>query len=37
MSVLRRTGFGLWILLVVLVLAAPPVFADEGKDSAKLM
>ncbi len=35
MSMLRRAGFGLWMLMVVLAVVAP-VFADEGKDSAKL-
>jgi len=37
MNVLRRTGFGLWMLIAVLAIVAPPVFADEDKDSAKII
>jgi hypothetical protein len=36
MNVLRRTGFGLWMFMVALAIAAPPVFADE-KDDAKIV
>ena len=36
MSVLKRAGFGLWMLMAVLAITAPPVFAEESSEAAKL-
>lgn len=37
MSILSRTGFGLWMLMVVLAVVAPPVFAEESKGADKIL